>query len=251
MNHLVQECFLFKAKPRPNQQKRGESLPNFFGDCALCTMPKLDAAQKKEALEHVIIELFDQPLDGQLHISLKQKGINDPNGICHLTERQLENLQCMETNEDGDIVKDKNGKPVLKTLCGMFAAHLIHFKRCVRFLTDNQTPVLNKWKEMSCDDFESWRTSKYNSDAPPPTPAEVTAQEQNTLNQSILQHKSRQMDNVTAFKKGIKRDTSVYPILKDDSKFRAWNRQLVIQARAQDVDVVLDNPQHQSRRHCL
>ena len=49
------------------------------------------------------------------------------------------------------------------------------------------------------------------------------------------------MDDVTAFKKGIKRDTLVCPILEDDSKFRAWNRQLVIQACAQDVDVVLDS----------
>ena len=82
--------------------------------------------------------------------------------------------------------------------------------------------------EMSCNDFDTWRTSKCNSDTLPPAPAEVTAQQQNALNQSMLQHKSKQMDDVATFKKGIKRDISVHPILKDDSKFQAWNRQLVI-----------------------
>ena len=55
-------------------------------------MPKFTAAQKAEALECVVTETFDQPLNGQLHAAIKQKGINDPNGICQFTERQLEAL---------------------------------------------------------------------------------------------------------------------------------------------------------------
>ena len=55
-------------------------------------MPKLTAAWKAEALECVITETFNQPLNGQLHAAIKQKDITDPNDICQLTERQLEAL---------------------------------------------------------------------------------------------------------------------------------------------------------------
>jgi hypothetical protein len=42
------------------------------------------------------------------------------------------------------------------------------------------------------------------------------------------------------FKKGIKRDPSVYLTLKDELWNDSWNRSFSNQARAQDVDEVLD-----------
>ena len=140
-------------------------------------MPKLTAEQKAKALEHIIVEVLDQPLNGQLHAALKQHAIADPNGIACLTERQLEKLQCVQLDEEGNIMKDRNDKPILKTLFGTFATHLIHFKWHVRFLTDNQQPVLNEWLDISHDDFDTWRNSKCCTETPPPTPAEEAAKQ--------------------------------------------------------------------------
>jgi hypothetical protein len=45
---------------------------------------------------------------------------------------------------------------------------------------------------------------------------------------------------VDTFKKGIKRDPSVYPTLKDELWNEYWHCSFANQARAQDVDEVLD-----------
>ena len=46
---------------------------------------------------------------------------------------------------------------------------------------------------------------------------------------------------VEIFKRGIKRDPSLFPTLKDDRQHDVWHRQLNIQAHAQDVARVLDH----------
>ena len=43
-----------------------------------------------------------------------------------------------------------------------------------------------------------------------------------------------------AFKRGIKRDPSLFSVLKEDNKWDSWKRNLIATARAQDVGEVLD-----------
>ena len=47
-------------------------------------------------------------------------------------------------------------------------------------------------------------------------------------------------DPVIEFKKGNKRDSSVYPILKDQRSFQTWNRQVVALAREHDVSEIFN-----------
>ena len=46
---------------------------------------------------------------------------------------------------------------------------------------------------------------------------------------------------LTIFKRGIKRDVSVFPILKDEKHFSSFSRSLFINAKAQDCDEVLNH----------
>jgi hypothetical protein len=48
-------------------------------------------------------------------------------------------------------------------------------------------------------------------------------------------------DLVSDFKKGIKRDMSYFPTLKQDKQRDNWNRATIAQARAQDVSNVFDH----------
>jgi hypothetical protein len=48
-------------------------------------------------------------------------------------------------------------------------------------------------------------------------------------------------DLVSDFKKGIKRDMSYFPTLKQDKQWDNWNRATIARARAQDVSNVLDH----------
>ena len=43
------------------------------------------------------------------------------------------------------------------------------------------------------------------------------------------------------FRKGIKRDPALFPVLKEDSQWDSWNRSVIALARAQGVDQVLDH----------
>ena len=47
--------------------------------------------------------------------------------------------------------------------------------------------------------------------------------------------------SAAAFKKGIKRDPSLFSVLKEDNKWYSWKRNLIATARAQDIDEVLDS----------
>ena len=48
------------------------------------------------------------------------------------------------------------------------------------------------------------------------------------------------VDPVANFKRGIKRDASLYPTLKDQKHWNNWNRSVIAQARAHDVSEVFD-----------
>ena len=52
---------------------------------------------------------------------------------------------------------------------------------------------------------------------------------------------------LATFHKGIKRDASLYPVLKQDIEWDTWNRSVVSIARAQALDQVLDS----TYRPCL
>jgi len=46
--------------------------------------------------------------------------------------------------------------------------------------------------------------------------------------------------NLLAFRKGVRRDPSLFPVMKEDSQWDSWNRSVIAAARAQAVDKVLD-----------
>jgi hypothetical protein len=46
---------------------------------------------------------------------------------------------------------------------------------------------------------------------------------------------------LATFRKGIKRDAAIYPIITQDAQWDAWNRSIVSIARAQSVEQVLDS----------
>jgi hypothetical protein len=48
-------------------------------------------------------------------------------------------------------------------------------------------------------------------------------------------------DAVADFKRGIKRDLSQFPILKDDKQWDGWNRSHIAQARAQGMEDVMNS----------
>ena len=51
---------------------------------------------------------------------------------------------------------------------------------------------------------------------------------------------TKTVDLVAEFKKGIKRDASLYPVLKDNRHWNNWQRAVLAQAHAHDIQEVFD-----------
>jgi hypothetical protein len=118
----------------------------------------------------------------------------------------------------------------------------IHY---VHYCKEINDPIDNKWTSITQDMFNQFRCNvKYtrrfttlttnlqhipiatnNPTIAPPAPSVP---------------KSSAPSLVDAFKKGIKRDPSVYPTLKDELRNDNWHCSFANQARAQDVNEVLD-----------
>jgi len=91
------------------------------------------------------------------------------------------------------------------------------------------------WLAMTRLDYDEFHVSK---DYHPTT--SISAPTNPTATTSSSTTSSRTIDPVADFKKGIKRDSSQYPKLKDDAQWDNWKRDLITTARAQNVDDVLD-----------
>ena len=86
---------------------------------------------------------------------------------------------------------------------------------------------LEQWDVITCADFDEFRIR---GPAPQPTMAIATQP----------RPAPKQADPVSDFKKGIKRNAAVYPIIKDQNQWVNWNRTVISQARAHDVQEVFD-----------
>src|SRR5687768_10090171 len=81
------------------------------------------------------------------------------------------------------------------------------------------------WMPITRQDFDGFRVSGNNSMA--------------TMTQPV-RPPPPQLDPVKEFRRGIKRDATQYISLKDDAAWDNWNRSTIAQARAQDVEQILD-----------
>ena len=86
---------------------------------------------------------------------------------------------------------------------------------------------LEQWDAITCAEFDEFRIRGL---APQPTMPIATQP----------RPAPKQADPVSDFKKGIKRDAALYPILKDQNQWADWNCAVISQARAQDVQEVFN-----------
>ena len=131
---------------------------------------------------------------------------------------QMQKLKCQNTKKDTE----------LKLLPKGHIGKLKAFKAYCHFRETNGDPITDDgWEKITKGDFDTFRIStnylSYQLNGPPT----------GTSSRSTL-------DPVREFKRGIKRDVTVYSVLKDDAVWDNWNRSTVAHARAQDVEDVLD-----------
>jgi hypothetical protein len=97
-------------------------------------------------------------------------------------------------------------------------------------------PIGDDWIMVTQKEFDSFRIDPKNllslaSNAPPNIPATIASKQT-----SAVQYTPADM-----FRRGMKRDATLFPTLKDEKFNDSWHRSFVNQARAQDVSELLDS----------
>jgi hypothetical protein len=69
----------------------------------------------------------------------------------------------------------------------------------------------------------------------------IAAQPMPTFTQPPPSNMTTTQAELVTFRKGIKRDASLFPVIKQDTEWDSWNRSIVSIARTQNIDQVLDS----------
>jgi len=177
-----------------------------------------------DPLEHVVTVVFKQPKDGQLAKALERAGISEVFDVLTLNQPERDSLTYLSDDGTTPSPLSTGHKGMLKT-----------FKLFVAFCSSSGA-VIDDWTSVTKEDFDRFRisdacinaTEKDNTFSPPAqVTSHVTAPKKN--------------DPLTDFKRGIKRDASLFIVLKDSKQWDSWHRSTMAQARAQDVSEVLNH----------
>ena len=186
----------------------------------------LTRQQRMDAMDHVVTTVLDQAADGAIMLALQQSGTIDILLLASLSETQIDNLKVSSTTAVPN-------PPILAP------GHLGLIKAIVayeRWRSAMSNPIDDDWMSVTFDEFNTFRTSlNFN-----PQSMFATASPASTNPTAAGAATSPARDPLSDFKRGMKRDSSQFPVLKDEKQWDNWNRTACAQARAQDVAHVFD-----------
>jgi hypothetical protein len=183
-------------------------------------MPTTTKSQKKAILQHVLDDVLQGSMDD---------GTAGPIGRALEKERIVDVLDIISYSDDNfSQLLYQDSTSTVQTLSKAESNRIKLLKGYINWRTYIGQPASTKddWMAITEDQLNefcittTWfgMTTKGTSILTAPTPGTDTKR-----------------DLVSDFKKGIKRDISYFPTLKQDKQWDNWNRATIAQARAQDV----------------
>jgi len=177
------------------------------------------APTESDILAHVLTEVLRQPSDSPLVRALEEAGINEINDLLTLDHHSRNTLTY--ERDDGTTKPLPIGHRNLIRVLKIFAD----------FCQDSGRPI-EDWLAVTKKDFDDFRTSRAGLalsekskafSIPAPNPVIVPSPSPHTP-------APKQKDLLSEFKKGIKRDASLFVVLKDLKQWDSWHRSTVAQA---------------------
>ena len=170
-------------------------------------------------LEHICLNIIRLDDDYPTVRAMRQNGILSLNDIGEMTPEEIQDLTYTPAGAS-------TPQPLMNAHRSKFRwirdwnAYLVHE-------TGGDPLTLDQWKDVHKDDYSRFITGMNTGlismpvKPPPPLP-------------------TKPVDLVAEFKKGIKRDASLYPVLKDNKHWNSWQRAVIAQAHAHDIQEVFD-----------
>ena len=178
------------------------------------------AEEHKSVMEHAL-HLVGDPADGTgiIEKMFKANGIQNIFDIVNLQRSVVSTFAYKESNKKIELPK---GHQTLLVIL----AHFNKFKR-----KDGASFKAIDWLAVDQDEFNTFRLDYDENDYTPSTSASPVT--------SSSAKSAPTVDPVREFKRGIKRDPTLFPELKDLKQWDSWCIETKAQAKAQNVEQVV------------
>ena len=173
---------------------------------------------KKEALEHILSNILSLDESDPIRDALDLGGYQDPHSIVTMLDSDIALLY---------YVQDSSKILLSRYQCGL----LMTFRDWIKFKDSIGDPIKEKWLLLDMTSYNEYRSSSFYPFRPSNTGSKTRAGP----------NSQKEPDPLQDFKKGIKRDATLYPVLKHMRNWDCWQRGTTATARAQDVAEVLDH----------
>jgi hypothetical protein len=149
---------------------------------------------------------MNQPVDGPMEKSLAEAMIENVEDFGSLIETDIEKLSFIATAGEDPIAIGPGHQGILRA-----------FIAFIRYCAAQDNPIGDKWNEITKAEFDTYRVG--------PSFNGTIFGSPSVNNPGIPAASSTHArDAFTDFKRGIKRDPSQFPILKEDKQWDGWNR---------------------------
>jgi len=172
----------------------------------------------KVMLEHVVTVILKQAKDGPIAKALAAAALEEINNVLLLNQPSRESL----TYQLADGTE--------KTLPIGYRNLLRALKIYADYCQAEGDPV-DDWTSITKKDFDDFRCIQV---------CMAATERIDTLFSLAMTSAPKQKDLLAEFKKGIKRDASLFVVLKDPKQWDSWHWSTLAQAQAQDVSNVLN-----------
>lgn len=188
-------------------------------------MVALTKAQARAALQHVLDTLFEVSADCAMVESFTKDGVNDIRDVLAMDYEHFTMLTYVDDN--GDTVAIPVWQQALLKILKSF-----HWWRS----TGNQGPI-DDWTLITKEMFDDFCLGPDYQHSPNQATQIISSPIATSTTPAFVRPK----DPIGEFKKGIKRDPSLFVVYKDEKQWDKWQRSTISLARAQGVEEVLDS----------
>ena len=199
------------------------------------------------AFQYLIENLLDVKMDGHIALSLMEYNSTnkvDIRDVLNMSEADIDDLTYNIPQQDEE--QDDKGKVDTKPSVPTYKQYLLpkgskRLLKVVLAYNDYRTlledPIMDDWSNVSPTEFNAFRMRDYQIFIKTPIPARFKTPESPSTNKPSNYSSYTKAE---IFKKGIKRDPSLFRVFKDKKQFKSWHRHLLTTSGTQEVKKVLD-----------
>jgi hypothetical protein len=187
----------------------------------------LTRSEARTAYTHILHNVFGRADGTPLQLALEEEGIEDVFGLVNLDSPTINNLAYSDSNNNNAITNARTGDKMLLK-CFLSYIQVQH--------TEGNT-IRDDWDQITHTEFDAfWIDPKYfiTQTTKPSLMSPSASSSPKTYNASHF-------NPIEMFCRGIKRDATLFPALKDDKYHHIWHRLFQTHATAQAVSEVLDD----------